>query len=298
MVSTLPPRVVIVTRETEYELLLARHATREAVRFQLAARGQDLEPVEARHKAQVEAVQKVRATLPRNWRQASARRSELDRFLFAEGDVIAAVGQDGLIANVAKYLDSQPVVGVNPDPAIIDGFLARISPDDAAEALSAAAASKARVERRTMVEARLDTGETLLALNEIFVGHRSHQSAVYDIRIGENAERQSSSGVIVSSGTGASGWARSIMNAIHWEAEINPCLPEAIFFVREAWPSHSTSTQRLVGRVEGGAPLEVTSRMEGGVVFADGIEKDFLRFDWGMGVAVRPADRTLSLVVG
>jgi hypothetical protein len=26
-----------------------------------------------------------------------------------------AVGQDGLIANGAKYLDRQPVVGINPD---------------------------------------------------------------------------------------------------------------------------------------------------------------------------------------
>jgi len=297
--STLPPRVVIVTRETEYELLLARHATREAARFHLQSRGQELGPVEARHHAQMEAVQKVRATLSRSWRQASAKRSELDRFLFAPGDMIAAVGQDGLIANVAKYLDGQPVVGINPDPATIDGVLSRISPDHAAEALSAAATGEARVEARTMVEARLDTGETLLALNEIFVGHRSHQSAIYELRHGPNSERQSSSGLIVSSGTGATGWARSIMTATHHEVKIEPCRPEAIYFVREAWPSRTTSTRLAVGRVSPKVPVEVTSRMEGGgVVFADGIEQDFLRLDWGTRVAVRPADRTLSLVVG
>lgn len=296
--ATLSPRAVIVTRETEYELLLARHATREAVRFHLRSRGQDLEPVEARHHAQTDAVQKVRATLPRSWRQASVRRSELDRFLFAAGDVIAAVGQDGLIANVAKYVDGQPVVGINPDPATIQGILARISPDDAAEALSAAAMGEASIEQRTMVEARLDTGETLLALNEIFVGHRSHQSAVYELRHGQNSEKQSSSGLIVSSGTGATGWARSIMNAIHKQVEIQACKPEAIYFVREAWPSPATATRLLLGRVKPGLPVHVTSRMEGGVVFADGIEKDFLRLDWGTQVAIRPADRALSLVVG
>lgn len=295
--STLPPRAVIVTRETEYELLLARHATREAVRFHLQSRGQDLGAVEARHHAQLDAVQKVRATLPRSWRQASTKRSELDRFLFAPGDVIAAIGQDGLIANVAKYLHGQPVVGVNPDPTTIDGILARISPRDAADALSAAAAGEARVEERTMVEARLDTGETLLALNEIFVGHRSHQSAIYDLRHGQNAERQSSSGLIVSTGTGATGWARSIMKATHEEVKIEPCKPEAIYFVREPWPSRTTSTRLVIGRVKPNFPVEVISRMENGVVFADGIEKDFLRLDWGTRVAVRPADRALSLVM-
>jgi hypothetical protein len=239
-----------------------------------------------------------RATRHR-WKRSGRceRRSELDRFLFAAGDVIAAVGQDGIIANVAKYLDGQPVVGVNPDPATIEGVLARIHPAHAAEALNAAAAGEASIEARTMVEARLDTGETLLALNEIFVGHRSHQSAVYDIHAGQNSERQSSSGLIVSTGTGASGWARSIMKATRWEVKIEPCMPEAIFFVREAWPSRTTSTHLLVGRVRPNAPLEIESRMENGVVFADGIEKDFLRFDWGARVSVRPADRTLSLVV-
>jgi hypothetical protein len=88
------------------------------------------------------------------------------------------------------------------------------------------------------------------------------------------------------------------MKAISWEVQIEPCKPEAIFFVREAWPSQATSTNLLVGRVKPNAPLDVTSRMEGGTIFADGIEKDFLKFDWGASVSVRPADRTLSLVVG
>jgi len=139
-----------------------------------------------------------------------------------------------------------------------------------------------------MVEARLDTGETLLALNEIFVGHRSHQSAIYELRHGPNSERQSSSGLIVSSGTGATGWARSIMTATHHEVKIEPCRPEAIYFVREAWPSRTTSTRLAVGRVSPKVPVEVTSRMEGGgVVFADGIEQDFLRLDWGTPAASR-----------
>lgn len=296
--STLQPRAVIVTRETEYELLLARHATREAIRFHLETRGQDLTAVEARHHAQVEAVHRVRATLPRNWRQAAVRRSELDRFLFATGDVIAAVGQDGLIANVAKYVDGQPVVGVNPDPTTVDGILARIAPHDASEALAAAAAGEAIIERRTMVQARLDTGETLIALNEIFAGHRSHQSAIYEIHHGKKAERQSSSGVIVSSGTGATGWARSIMQATHHDVALEPCKREAAYFVREAWPSRATGTSLLAGKVSPNAPLEVISRMEGGVVFADGIEKDFMPFGWGKRLTIGPAERTLSLVVG
>lgn len=295
---TLAPRVVIVTRETEYELLLARHATREAARFHLATRGQSIDAVEARHETLTGAVRTLRTDLPRAWRQASVRRSELDRFLFEPDDLVAAVGQDGLIANVAKYLRAQPVLGVNPDPANIDGVLARIAPGDAAGVLDAVLVGRAAIEDRTMVEACLDTGENLLALNEIFVGHRSHQSALYEISHGEITERQSSSGLIVASGTGATGWAKSIMAATGRSIPLDPCRATAAYFVREAWPSRTTGTSLVAGELRNDKPLEVTSRMEGGVIFADGIEQDFMSFNWGKKISVGPARQTLALVVG
>lgn len=296
--SGLPPRIVIVTRETEYELLLARHATREAARFQLESRGDTLDRVDGRHSMLHQAVQLVRSGLPRAWRQTAVRRAELDRFLFQPEDIVVAIGQDGLVANVAKYLHGQPVVGVNPDPASAGGILARCAPADAARILAAAAVGQATIEARTMVEARLDSGETIVALNEIFVGHHSHQSAVYDIAFGDRSEHHSSSGLLVSTGTGATGWAKSIMAATGSSMTLDPCARQALFLVREAWPSPSTATTLVAGQVDARTPLRLISRMEGGVIFADGIERDYLRFDWGQRLTVRPADRTLSLVVG
>ena len=48
--------------------------------------------------------------------------------------------------------------------------------------LPAAARGEGPMQHRTMVEAKLDDGQTLLGLNEVFIGHRSHQSARYEIR--------------------------------------------------------------------------------------------------------------------
>lgn len=296
--TTLPPRVVIVTRETDYEQLLARHATKEAVRFHLETRGQSLTTVEERYEAMIAALRRVRTCIPQAWRQTSVRRQELDRFLFEPGDLVVAIGQDGLVANVAKYLDGQPVIGVNPDPAHIDGVLARIAPQAVGATLAAVAGGRASIEMRTMVEARLDSGETLLAVNEIFVGHRSHQSALYEIRHDNQTELHCSSGLIVASGTGATGWAKSIMTATGQSIALDPCQPTAAFFVREPWPSRTTGTQLIGGKVTQATALELTSRMDGGVVFADGIEQDYLSFGWGSGLSICPAARQLSLVVG
>lgn len=292
------PRAVFVSRETDYEQLLARHATREQARFFLETRGQRLEHVEQRHLAFYATLRALRGALPDTWRQAAVRRVDLDRFLFGPEDVVVAVGQDGLVANVAKYLDGQPVIGVNPAPDLYDGVLVRIAPEQFARLLPASAAGRARAEQRTMVEAVLDTGERLLSLNEIFVGHHSHQSARYRIQVADTAEDQSSSGMIIASGTGATGWARSIMAATAEDVALSPEEHAVAFFVREPFPSITTGTSLRFGKLSD-TPLTVVSRMnDGGVVFADGIEQDFLSFDWGRRVTVGASARTLRLVVG
>jgi NAD kinase len=292
-------RAVFVTRETDLESLLARHGTREQARFYLETRGQDIGEVERRHDHFAAALHEARSGAPGDWRQVLVKRADFDRFLFAPEDVIVAVGQDGLVANVAKYLRGQPVIGVNPDPELFDGILARWPAGRLGSALRAAAAGNAAIQQRTMVEARLDGGERLLALNEIFVGHRSHQSARYEIAIGGMREYQSSSGLIAATGTGATGWARSIMGATGWQVPLAPDDRAFGYFVREPFPSVVTGTSVRSGRVEAAASIEIVSRLnEGGAIFADGIEKDFLAFDWGRRVELRVAEERLNLVVG
>jgi NAD kinase len=295
-VAVLDPRAVFVVRDTEYEALVAHHATRAQARFFLETRGQRIEAVEARHHAFHAALAEARARVPATWRQAVVRRGDLDRFLFADDDVVVAFGQDGLVANLAKYVRDQPVIGINPLPDAIDGVLVRHRVADLAELLPASAADAAPVERRTMVEAAVDGAETLVALNEIFVGHRSHQSARYHLTVDGEGEEQSSSGLIVASGTGATGWARSIAEATRLPLALGREEAAVGFWVREPFPSATTGTRLRAGKLVG-AGLSVTSHMdEGGVIFADGIEGDCLPFDWGRRAVVAPAPRTLRLV--
>ncbi|RAZ90255.1 hypothetical protein DPM33_15665 [Mesorhizobium hawassense] len=291
------PRAVFVTRETDYELLIAHHATRGQARFFLETRGQRLEDVEARHDRFHAVLGTARAAVPADWRQTLVTRADLNRFLFAPDDVVVAIGQDGLVANVAKYLNGQPVLGVNPAPDLYDGVLVRIGVGRLARLLVASTAGDVEMESRTMVQAELGEGETLLALNEIFVGHRSHQSARYRIEAEGEAEDHSSSGLIVASGTGATGWARSIMEATHLELSLGREEHAVGFWVREPFPSIATATKLRAGKITE-KPLSITSRMnEGGVIFADGIEQDFVAFDWGRQVRLSPASRVLRLVV-
>lgn len=151
-----------------------------------------------------------------------------------------------------------------------------------------------------MVEARLDDGQSLRALNEVFIGHHSHQSARYRLLWQGQEERQSSSGLIVTTGTGATGWASSIQR--ERDSHLPPPAPteeRLAFFVREAWPSPATGTELTEGSIQSGEVLEVISEMdEGGVAFGDGIEADSLQLLWGQRVQVSLAESHMQLVVG
>ena len=295
------PRLVLVHRRTELDELLERHATRGQAEFFLRVRGRSLSEVEEQHDVVLAARGQVRDALPLAWRLAEIERSDLSRFLWEPDDVVAVVGQDGLVAHTATYLAGQPVIGVNPLPGLNAGSLVRHAPHEAVRLLGAAAeasASTLACEELTMVRARLDDGQQLCALNEVFIGHASHQSARYTVATPDGgSERQSSSGVIVSSGTGATGWCASIARDRGGRRLPLPTEDWLAWFVREAWPSPATGTALTEGALARGGELRITVMSSQLVVFGDGIEADRLDAGWGQEIAVGLAERPLLLVV-
>lgn len=294
-------RVVIVTRRSLYTLLLERHGTAGQAAFYLRSRAEEIAPYEEAHERIEAALRRVDGALPADQRRTRVDRDDLERFLFAPDDIVVIVGQDGLVPNVAKYLRGQRVLGVNPDPERYDGVLCTHRSADLAGALAwtETGAGEFMIERRTMALAEREDGQQLLALNEVFIGHRTHQSARYRLQWNGRSERQSSSGIICATGTGATGWARSIT----LQRNLRDPLPDPeslslAWFVREPFPSVATGTELDRGSAAPSDPLRVSSEMsDGGVIFADGIETDRVEFLSGQSVVVRPADVTLNLVV-
>ncbi len=297
------PRFVLVTRKTPLELLIEQHGTASQARFYLESRGHDPAGYEEADDRLQQGFARVSASIPANRRRVRVDRTDLDRFLFAPDDIVLVVGQDGLVANTAKYLDGQLTLGINPDPDRYDGVLCAHPPD----ALSAFVAwheegqseEAFTVQARAMARAQREDGQLLLALNEIFVGHRTHQSARYRLECGEQNERHSSSGLICATGTGCTGWARSILEQRQIEAPIaSPEADRLAWFVREPFPSIYTGTELSFGVLSEGEALRLHSEMgTGGVVFADGIESDYLEFLDGQTVTVDLARRRLHLVM-
>lgn len=297
---TLPPRAVLIHRRTELEELLARHGTFGQAAFFLSSRARRIEDVSARHHAVQAAIAAVAAAIPADWRRGMVERADLSRFLFEPGDVIIAVGQDGLVANLAKYLDGQTVVGINPEPGRNPGVLVPHPAEAASALLATAAAPRAggHCEQLAMVEAVTDDGQRLTALNEIYLGQASHQTARYTLTVpGGPAERQASSGLIVSTGTGATGWCRSAWLERKSTLVLPaPAEPRLAWFVREAWPSPATGTSLTEGDLTHGQSLAITAESDQLVIFGDGIEADTVPLSWGQAAHIRLAAQYLRLL--
>jgi hypothetical protein len=296
---SLEPRVVVVHRRTEYDELVAAHGTRGQAAFVLGSRGRDLAELEDRHRRTQAAIADALAAVPVAWRRGTVERADVSRFLFAPEDVVVVVGQDGLVANVAKYLDGQPVIGIDPEPGRNAGVLVTHAARDLGDLLR----GTAHVTERTMVQASLDDGQRLLALNEVFVGHPTHQTARYELRPpaadgrgGPGAEAQASSGVIVATGTGATGWCSSVARERRSGLAMPaPGEPRLVWFVREAWGSPATGTSLTEGELSG-TELALTVTSDRLVAFGDGIETDALVLGWGQTVRVGRAATALRLV--
>jgi hypothetical protein len=149
-----------------------------------------------------------------------------------------------------------------------------------------------------MVTARTDDGQELLALNEVYIGNPGHQTARYTISLpNEVTENQASSGVIVATGTGATGWCRSAWLERRSTLPLpRPTDQRLAWFVREAWPSPATGTACTEGEFAAGQQLSLTAAADQLVLFGDGVEADALPLSWGQTVSLGIAQRTLNLL--
>jgi NAD kinase len=301
-------RVVVVTRRTELEELVARFNTTGQARFYLTQSGMDFAPIQAAHDTYMRALDAVMAAIPRDVKQIRIDRSLVAQFDFA-ADAVIALGPDGLVSNTAKYLPTQPLIGVNADPSLYDGVLLPWNAGTVARGLRGTLDGRATLQQVTMAEARTQDGRRLLAFNDVFIGARTHVSARYELSIDGRSERQSSSGIIVSTGAGSTGWLRSVHQgasvvvaasgvASSLPSPFDPSAQQLVFSVREPFPSNVTGTTLAYGAIGRDSPLVVSSRMsQGGVVFSDGIEFDFLEFNSGTDVTVGIASQKAHLVV-
>ena len=310
--DALQNRIILVTRRTRLEDLVARLNTVEQARFYVEHLGADFSDYETEHAVYHRAVESAESALRLYGRVQRLERGLVPNFLFPPDCLVVVIGQDGLVANTLKYLNGQPVIGVNPEPQRWDGVLLPFKVQDLKALIPEAQSGKRPTRSVTMARVKLSDGQELHAVNDLFIGPRSHVSARYTIEMDGRREVHSSSGIIVSTGMGSTGWFRSLLTGAL--AMAGPASSEELkllqhagfpwesnhlyFTVREPFPSRSSQAELVFGRIERGTSLQLTSAMpDYGVIFIDGVESVFLEFNSGIRADVGISPRSGTLVL-
>jgi NAD kinase len=303
-------KIVLVTRKTRLVELVERFNTRPQAKFYIEHAGGDFGEYEREDAAYQRSLELVRHAIEIGLKVQVIDRSLVPTFTFLPEDLVVTLGQDGLVANTAKYVGRQPIVAVNPDPERFDGILLPFVPTGLSRALAHVLDGHCRIRAVTLAEARMNDGQRLLAFNDLFIGAQSHVSALYRISWNQAEEAQSSSGVLVSTGVGSTGWMSSVFNMASGVAHLvggQAVKPvrlgwedrRLLFVVREPFISRHSQANIIAGMLGAQEALQLDSLMpSGGVIFSDGIEADYLQFNSGSKVTVRAADEAAQLVMG
>ena len=307
-------KIIVVTKKTPLEELIERFNTRAQAKFYIEHMGLSFDWYEKFHEDYIKSLAILKKSLPSGIRHQLIERDLLSTFTFSDKDLIVTLGQDGLVVNTAKYLSGQPLLAFNPAPDSIDGILLPFKVKDASLLFKSLIKRNINMSHISMAKAELNDGQSLYGVNDIFIGPQTHISARYSLSFNGRSEKQSSSGIIVSTGAGSTGWFRSIITGaaeivktfggikntdkikesyrFDWESDY------LCFSVREPFISKTSSANIVFGKIYSGAALEITSHMPvNGVIFSDGIEKDFIHFNSGTVAKIGMAEKKLNLII-
>ncbi len=298
---------IIVKNKTRLESLIERFNTKAQAKFYIERLGGNFDDYEAEHEVFQHSLSSLQTQLSSVIKHKTVERFFMPSFIFSEKNLVVVIGQDGLVANTAKYSKGLPIIAVNPDKQRYDGVLLPFDTTDFIDGVENVITNNYKSKIMRFAEAKLNDGQRLLAFNDLFIGASSHISARYKISFNNNTEEQSSSGLIVSTPAGSTGWLSSIFNMAYgvtsmFEKNLKPKRPklkdtELLFAVREPFKSIRTQTGITAGIIRSQNNLTIESLMPtSGVIFSDGIETDFLKFNSGsiatIGIALRQAGLT------
>ena len=305
-------KIVLIKRKTRLEDLIARYNTITQAKFYIEHLGSDFSDYITEDEQYKKVISEAYSELESLGRVQVVDREYVSNFIFGDNDIVVVVGQDGLVANTLKYLTNQLLIGVNPDPARWDGVLLPFKVADLKLVIQDVFKMRRQVKEVSMAKAVLNDGQTIYAVNDLFIGQRTHVSSRYHIQLGDRHEYQSSSGVIVSTGLGSTGWLKSVLAGatnivneisdkkikIQQERKHEWNIDYLYFSVREPFPSRTSKADVVFGKVTKGCQLKILSQMtENGVIFSDGIENDYLQFNSGVEATITVAEKKGYLVV-
>ncbi|OHE40370.1 MAG: sugar kinase [Tenericutes bacterium GWF2_57_13] len=309
----LEQKYILVKRKTRLEELTLKYNTVDQAKFYIEHMGIDFDDYLLEDRNYRTSLEQCMRILNEFGLVQLLDREHLSTYIFGDDDLVVVLGQDGLVANTLKYLEMQKVIAVNPDPTRWEGVLLPFETRQLKKIIEDTINNKRQIKEITMAKATLNDGQFIYGVNDLFIGQKSHVSSRYHFKFDEREESQSSSGIIISTGLGSTGWLKSIIAGaagiisgytniaivdsyktanMEWNSDY------LYFSVREPFKSKTTGDSLVFGKIQRNNKVVIESRMPyNGCIFSDGIENDYLEFNSGSQVTITVAERKGKLVI-
>lgn len=215
--------------------------------------------------------------------------------VFENKDLIVSLGGDGTTLRTSHYIkDDTPLLPLRTGRSI--GVLCSGEADKAGSIIERLLEDDFSIEERMRVAAEF-RGRKEYALNEVMVGNKYPRPSYYKLLFKGKEEEQGSSGVVVSSGSGSTGWYGNV-----WETSNLKSFPrdskKLRYIVREPMRVEEEGLELLHGEIEEGEEFKIESLMDfNGVICFDSALKFMYDFPLGDTVKLSVSDEPLRVII-
>jgi NAD kinase len=207
-------------------------------------------------------------------------------------DVVMAVGGDGTVLEVSHLVVGLPVVALNSDPVRSTGYYCAANAADTAALLVKLVAGELQPSSLARLQLTVD-GERYPypCLNDLLVANENPcMMSRYVIDAGKRIEKQSSSGIWISTAAGSTAGIRSAGGTV---MPLDGALIQ--YLVREPYTPRGVRYELLRGVRHLREGLKVQSLMHGGRIYVDG---PWLTIPFGLGARLELSEGPPLVVLG
>lgn len=286
------PKIIVVSKPSKYELGVRKHGSHEKFIERLPK--DDADTMYQSHLRQKESEETLRRALGNEHFMSLDQLNGID----LDNYLLVSHGGDDSFKLVSHYVDNGMILGVNSDTVLSQGALVEFAAPEFENIVKAVERGDYCIENWTRLGAQINGEKIPPAVSEYVISEeRMKLMSNYIIEINGKKERQKSSGILVATGAGSTGWYKSEYVDVHDKDDTFPKTSRLFkYFVRAPTGGRKYCGYSLLeGSLGEGEELKIYSLFNNnGLVMPDSFEN--IDFSRGKIVTVRLSDKPLHVV--
>lgn len=279
-------KIVVVPKLSKYELdMHLLNLASDKIIDRYKKEGVDIDRILSSHERQKQELNKLKQLLPN---ALFISRDEFTNDIATRADLVIAFGGDNHFQYVSHFINDKLILGINSDPVSSEGALTYFTVDSFSNELNNIKAGKYNIEEWTRLGVYFNGNYVGLATSEVFIGEKERKNmSRHILEFGKKKEEQKCSGLIVATGTGATGWYDSSCRYLYENGnKFSKIESSGRFLITEPYNGKHSNYSMLEGKLNINEELLIHSLNDSsGIVTLDCIEE--YKFNRGAHVKVK-----------